>query len=78
MKYLVIFFMLFVLTSCVQVEENGVKNEVKKEIVKQNRIKFKVANNIDGQCFVIIEVDGKEYLSQYEGGIIELKKDKNE
>ena len=75
MKYLVMLFMLFILTSCVQVEENDVKNEVKKEIVKPNRIKFKEANNINGQCFVIIEVDGKEYLSQYEGGIIELKKE---
>jgi len=71
MKYLVMLFMLFMFTSCVQVEENGVKNEVKKE----SRIIFKDHNYRKGYSFVIIEVDGKEYLSNYEGGIIELKKD---
>ena len=65
------------LTSCVQVEENGVKNKVEKvetTVEISNRIKFKGFNGSHGYYFMIIEVDGKEYLTQNEGGIIELKK----
>jgi hypothetical protein len=71
MKYLAIIFMMFVITSCVQVEDDAVKND---STIKVERIKIKE----EKKSFIIIEVDGKEYLSRYKGGIIELKKDKNE
>jgi len=63
-------------TSCVQVEDSGIRNNNKKTEKKvEERIIFKDHNYHKGYGFVIIEVDGKEYLSAYEGGIIELKKD---
>lgn len=42
--------------------------------VDDNRIKLNNMQRIGGYIFLIIEVDGEEYLTQYSGGFIKLEK----
>ncbi|NQY42951.1 MAG: hypothetical protein HRT87_06400 [Legionellales bacterium] len=57
-----------VLSSCTN-EESTITNEQ-----SNNRIKLKEDRIVNGYRYSILEVDGKEYLTQDNGGFIELVK----
>lgn len=65
---LISFCTLLSVVSCTQ-EKSTVINEI-----STNRIKVKEIRVITGARFIIIEVDGKEYLAQGRGGIIAITK----
>jgi hypothetical protein len=63
-----IFFILLIVVGCTQEKSTIINENV------DNRIKLKETRVIEGYSYVIIEVDGVEYLSAARSGIVRISK----
>lgn len=81
MKKIIFVLAVLMLTSCVAREDVQKKDDFLNVSVsvsdqpkaEESRIKLIDENHLGSRTFYIIEVDGHQYLSQYEGGFVHLE-----
>jgi len=66
LTYVFYLVLAVVFTSCTSEKSNTINEE------SNNRIKLNEERIINGYRYSIVEVDGKEYLTQDNGGFIEI------